>query len=82
MELYHQILLECFSEYFLEHGYPGQNVDAVAIVHDKCYQTLCQIKRILEDETLEDPDCFWKIEEIVCVLEKLGTDAGTRHDFG
>ena len=46
-----------------------------------CYSALEQIKCILEDESLEDSECFEKIEEIICVFEDLGSDCGNRHDF-
>lgn len=78
MELYYQIL----ADYYAKQGRSNEMVDATAIVRDRCYQALCNIKEILEDDTLEDPECFYKIEEIVCVLEDLGSNAGTRHDFG
>lgn len=78
MELYEQILVN----YLVENMRLGELVDTSMIVHDRCYRALCQIKEILEDDKLEDSECFYKIEEIVCVLEALGTDAGTRHDFG
>lgn len=47
----------------------------------RCYQAILRIKAVLEDENLTDADCFARIEEIVCILEELGTDGGARHDF-
>ena len=35
----------------------------------------------LDDETLEDPACFAKIERIVRIYEDLGPGGGSRHDF-
>ena len=55
--------------------------DSSALVESACYQALCQIKKILQDETLEDHSCFLKIEEVICLLEDLGIDCGDRHDF-
>ena len=78
MELYIKIL----ADYYAKHGYLEQMVDPTVIIQDRCYQALCRIKEILEDDTLEDPECFLKIEEIICVLEELGSGAGLRHDFG
>lgn len=78
MELYHKIL----ADYFAKYGYLDELVDATVIVQDRCYQALCRIKAILEDDGLDDPECFRRIEGIVMVLEDLGSDAGTRHDFG
>ena len=59
-----------------------EKLDGTKIVCDRCYRALCKIKQILEDDSLDDPECFWRIEEIVNTLEVLGTDGGTRHDFG
>ena len=42
---------------------------------------LKQIKAIIEDDSLEDPECFQKIEEIVNTFEMFGSDGGSRHDF-
>ena len=59
----------------LAHLLPNPN----EIVEMKCFQALCKIKAILEDESLEDVDCFFKIEEIICALESLGSNGGLRH---
>ena len=46
-------------------------------------QLICQCCGMpLEDDSLEDSECFYRIEEIVCVFEGLGSDCGSRHDFG
>ena len=47
-----------------------------------CYQAICKIRAILDDDSLSDPECFMKIEEIVNVLEDMGSGGGCRHDFG
>lgn len=78
MELYHEIL----ADYYAEHGYLDQMLDGTAVVRDMCYQAICQIKAVLEDDTMDDPECFARIERIVCVLEEMGLDADMRHDFG
>lgn len=77
MELYHKIL----AEYFAEYGNLDEKINAAEIVCDRCYQALCRIRQILDDDSLEDPECFRRIEEIVNTLEKLGIDGGGRHDF-
>ena len=51
------------------------------IVEMQCYMALKKIKAIIEDETLNDASCFQQIEEVVCLLEKMGSDGGFRHDF-
>ena len=50
-------------------------------VEGECYKALKKIQKILENEELSDAVCFWKIEEIVKELEKIGVSLGGRHDF-
>ena len=52
------------------------------MLNNKCYQALKEIKDIIENDDLNDAECFDKIEEIVCVFERLGSGCGCRHDFG
>ena len=44
--------------------------------------TLQKIKAIVDDDSLDDPSCFMKIEEVLSALEAIGSDGGFRHDFG
>ena len=48
----------------------------------RAYQLLRGIQEALQDDTLQDPECFWRIEHLVCLFEENGLDAGVRHDFG
>lgn len=57
-------------------------IDGSKIVELESYKALQKIKTIIEDDSLEDKECFMKIEEIVCLFEALGSDGGNRHDFG
>ena len=56
-------------------------LNAEKFVEMRCYQALQKIKTIIEDDSLNDRECFYKIEEIVCVLESIGSNGGFRHDF-
>lgn len=47
-----------------------------------CCKALRDIRDILDDGSLEDGECFHRIEGIVSVFETLGPGAGSRHDFG
>ena len=52
------------------------------LAQDLCFQTVREIQLVLADESLNDTDCFMKIEKIVGVFEKNGLSACGRHDFG
>ena len=78
MELYHQILA-----HYLASSQEFENlIDIPSIVEGICYRTLCAIREILKDPVLTDEECFQKIEQIVELYEQIGSDAGSRHDFG
>ena len=79
MELYKELLLQILREENVQISFNNLNLDR--LLESACYRTLCRIKEIIEDDTLEDPECFMKIEEIICVFEDLGSGCGRRHDF-
>ena len=81
MDLYREILTGTIETY-LKERVSSEKIDFDRIVELRCYKTLCKIKEIIEDDSLEDNECFLKIEEIVRVFESIGSDGGNRHDFG
>ena len=56
--------------------------DIEKLFEKECYTLLERIKTIFEDDNLDDETCFEKIESIVCLFEEIGSDCGSRHDFG
>ncbi len=82
MELYKEILSQYLSQEQAQIIFPDLHLSAKEIVQLQCYQALQKIKDILHDDTLEDQECFMKIEEIICTFEELGSNGGNRHDFG
>lgn len=56
--------------------------EAADRLESKAVETLGRIRSILADDGLDDPECFRRIEAIVCELESIGIDCGARHDFG
>ncbi len=56
--------------------------DTLQYLESRCFGILERISQIIADDTLDDPECFQRIEQIVCELERNGIDCGTRHDFG
>ena len=81
MDFGKEILAHYLSQEQTQIVFPNLKLDCTAIVEGKCYQALHQIKQILEDDRLEDRECFLRIEQIISMLEMLGSTAGNRHDF-
>ena len=52
------------------------------LVFDASSRALLKIRDILADDTLDDPACFARIEDIVYLLADLGINCGRRDDFG
>lgn len=52
-----------------------------AYVEMRCYAAVKKIKAVIMDDSLADPECFQKVEEIICALEDIGLACGSRHDF-
>ena len=51
------------------------------IISDRNSIILEEIKEIIQNENLNDEDCFEKIEKIVAVFENHNINTGGRHDF-
>ena len=82
MELYKELLIEAFKSNEAQVFFPELHIDATEIVRLECYRALNQIKNIIANDALSDRECFMRIEQIVCLLEDIGSDGGERHDFG
>ncbi|MBQ9133065.1 MAG: hypothetical protein IJX64_00880 [Clostridia bacterium] len=82
MELYKDILTNLLCEEEVEVHFPNLKMDVEQMLNLSCYKALKAIKTILEDESLNDSECFLKIEEIICIFESLGSPCRGRHDFG
>ena len=83
MELYQEILVHLLKTQQFEVNIPALQPGALEhIVESICYQTLLRIQEIVQDDCFDDAECFQRIEEIVCTFEAIGSDGGSRHDFG
>lgn len=82
MDLYKEILSNILKRQDINIMFPNLHISARDILEMECYKALHKIKAIIEDDSLEDTECFIKIEETVCLFERLGSDGGARHDFG
>lgn len=81
MELYQEILAGFFGKE-LEALLTDLAINFPKIIEIESYKALQKIKAIIEDDRLDDKECFHKIEEIVCLFEAIGSSGGNRHDFG
>ncbi len=82
MDLYHELLAHMLANEELHITFPNLQIPTKNLIHDACYNALCEIKSVLENDDLSDPECFDRIEEIVRIYEQLGTSCAGRHDFG
>ena len=65
MELYQKTLLQKFI-----HD-QSMDFDPEKIILNECYQALLKIKSIVEDERLDDPECFFESSRLYKRLKKL-----------
>ena len=82
MELYREILVHALTRQDTSDSSSDLLCMLSQIVETTCYNALQKIKAIIHDDSLEDRECFLKMEEIICVLEEIGSNGGNRHDFG
>jgi len=81
MDLYKELLINALQKQDIHVTFPDLKISAEQIVELKCYRALKQIRDVLDDDTLNDKDCFEKIERIICVFEENSGRFGNRHDF-
>lgn len=81
MDLYKEILLYILLNKEVKVEFKDLDIDINKVIEGECYKALKNIRDIICDETLDDSDCFNKIEEIIILFEKLGIESGSRHDF-
>lgn len=82
MELGIEILARFLAQQNAQITFSDLKLSASEILELQCYQTLRKTQEIVRDDTLEDKECFERIERIICVFEQIGSDGGVRHDFG
>ncbi len=80
MELWKEIIKKAIQNGEWE-NYAADEAHIAEVLQSECYIALAHIRDIVRDDTLQDEECFMRIEEIVCTLERLGSNGGSRHDF-
>lgn len=81
MNLCKDILVKILEDENIQINIVGLNDDVSKLFELECYKALEKIKAVIEDDSLEDKECFMKIEEIIRIFERMGSDGGFRHDF-
>ncbi|WP_317854297.1 hypothetical protein [Chakrabartyella piscis] len=81
MDLYKEILTQILEQEEIRICFPNLQLDANKLIESASYQALQKIKLILENDYLEDNECFEQIEQILLVFEHLGSSCKNRHDF-
>ena len=79
MEILHRMAVDLISRGEVK---LNLSTDTVRYLENRCFEALARIREILADDSLDDPECFQRIEKIVHELENIGIDCGPRHDFG
>lgn len=82
MDLITQLFTKALENQKITVSFADENFDIQKSLESASVAALGRIREILNDATLEDPECFKKIEAIVCEYEALGLHCGDRHDFG
>lgn len=59
-----------------------ESLDLKKDFDSECYRALVKIREVIRDDTLNDEECFLKIEKIIDIYEEIGSGGGIRHDFG
>ncbi len=75
-QMYAKAIGELALDYLESQGCP-----AADIVESRAVAALSQIREILNDENLNDPDCFERIEAVVDAFYDAGIGT-SRHDWG
>ncbi len=68
MELAEMIIARYFKNH--EHEFEKSEIaaDLKRILDLESYKALRKSREILNDDTLDDPECFWQIEKHVCTF--------------
>ena len=82
MKVFTQLFIKALERQKVEVRFPDVEPDLSEKIESVSLATLRRIREIVMDDMLDDPECFTKIEEIICTLEFMGSDGGFRHDFG
>lgn len=75
-----ELYAKSLGDYLLNYLQSVTPADILPLAEHSAVLLLHEIQAILDDETLDDPVCFRRIDAIVDAFHKNGL-ATTRHDF-
>ena len=79
-DLYRDILIRLLSQQEVKVTF--ENLDIAnpnEMIEKTCFQALQKIRQVLDNDELQDFEC---IDQIITILEDVGANGGSRHDFG
>ena len=79
MELWRELLIKGLENENEKFDFINDEI-LKSVLESTCYKVLLQVKQTLDNEKLSDEDCFFKIENILQVLEENKIFLN-RHDF-
>ena len=79
MEFVISILAAYLKKEKIEVTFPQLQCSAAEIVNQMSYKMLKRIKDVLEDTTVNDPDCYQQIENIIKCFEMYDITVNNRH---
>lgn len=82
MELYAEMLTKILAGTLMEIKFPALDEELPELLRSAEHIALSRIKEIVEDDTIDDRECFERIEMIMEILEQAGVSCANRHDFG
>lgn len=81
MDLLKEVLIKILENEEIAVTFPNLAGSAAELIEMRCYTALQKIKAAIEDDSLDDSECFTRIEQIIRAPEELGSGGGWRHDF-
>ncbi|WP_295747646.1 hypothetical protein [uncultured Oscillibacter sp.] len=81
LKTHDELLVHAIGIVILQHMKKDEVLrEILAMAETEAMQILDEIRQTLEDDTLEDPECFQRIKAILRILEKRGIGS-LRHDW-
>ena len=80
MALYEELFADICAKNRVHLSFPDLDVDLETLTEQTCYTLLLEIQKVIQDDSLDAPECIIRIAKIVTLLERHGLSAGYRQD--